>query len=100
MVNLLLQNSNGFCLQTMSILSRNVVLAKTNTERARWTKRHEVEFIAWLNQIAKLGPIYVRHIQIHKWQIVDSLPGLLRLTEIALYHLNETQFSFNVGELL
>ena len=41
-----------------------------------------------------------RYIQIRKWQIVDSLPRLLRFTEIALYHLNETQFSLSIGELI
>ena len=90
MVNFLLQNANGFCLQTMSILSNNVDLAKTNTERARWTSLLG----------SGVSSYSCRYIQIRKWQIVDSLPGLLRLTEIALYRLNQTLFSFNVGELI
>ena len=38
--------------------------------------------------------------RICKWQIADSLPVLLRLTEIILYRLNQTRFSRNVGELI
>ena len=40
------------------------------------------------------------HERISKWQIADSSPVLLRLTEIILYRLNQTRFSRNVGELI
>ena len=49
---------------------------------------------------AELAPHNLIHERISKWQIADSLPVLLRLTEIILYRLNQTRFSRNVGELI
>ena len=49
---------------------------------------------------AELAPHSLTHERISKWQIADSLPVLLRLTEIILYRLNQTRFSRNVGELI
>ena len=49
---------------------------------------------------AELAPHSLTHERISKWQFADSLPVLLRLTEIILYRLNQTQFSRNIGELI